>query len=201
MMLLPRPVKLMLGYLLGAMMTSITLGIVIVLSLNGSGAVSTTKHTLSPAADIALGGLALVVAVVLRARARRRLERREPVRKREKKDPRWKRALSKGSARTTFVIGALLTLPGASYLAGLHELGKLHYSAGVEVLVVVGFNVVMLVLLEVPLLCLILAPDWTPDAIERAKVWIAARGPRLAVRAAALVGVLLVIKGIVGFVK
>ena len=34
-MVLPGPVKLMLGYLVGALMTSITLGLVIVFSLEG----------------------------------------------------------------------------------------------------------------------------------------------------------------------
>ena len=55
MLLLPSPKRLLLGYLLGAYMTSITLGLVIVFGLQGSGAVETTKNTLSPAADIALG--------------------------------------------------------------------------------------------------------------------------------------------------
>ena len=59
--------------------------------------------------------------------------------------------MSRGSARTTFVIGALLTLPGASYIAGLTKLSKLDYSPEVTVLVVIGFNLVMLVLLEASL--------------------------------------------------
>lgn len=48
--------------------------------------------------------------------------------------------LSKGSARTTFVIGPALTLPGASYLAGLHQLHKPKYSTTATVLIVIGFN-------------------------------------------------------------
>jgi hypothetical protein len=41
MMLLPNPKRLMLGYLLGALMTSITLGLVIVFSLEGCSAHTT----------------------------------------------------------------------------------------------------------------------------------------------------------------
>ena len=41
MLLLPSPKRLMLGYLLGAYLTSITIGCVIVLSLGQSGAVTT----------------------------------------------------------------------------------------------------------------------------------------------------------------
>ena len=127
MMLLPNPVKLMLGYLLGAMLTSITLGIVIVETLSQSDAVRTTRSALSPAADLALGGISLAIAFVLAGdRSRQRRERRSE-RREDKGPPRWQQALSKGSPRITFVIGALLTLPGASYLAGL---SRIHKQAG-----------------------------------------------------------------------
>ena len=198
MLVLDNPVRLMVGYLIGALLTSITLGLVILFTLSSSGAVNTTKRTLSPAADIALGALALIVAyaiaTVLPRRRARRMRTSSP---RAKEDPRWKKAMSKGSARTTFVIGALLTLPGASYLAGLVTLHKLKLSPLDEVLVVIGFNLVMLALLEVPLACFAVAPEWTPGAIERAKAAVARSGMRVLARSLAVVGVLLIIKGAV----
>src|SRR4051812_16739341 len=133
MLLLPRPKRLLLGYLLGAMLTSITLGLLIVFALNGSsGATSTARHTVDPVVDLVLGLLILLIAfVVATGRDTRRRARRE--RKQAaaatKAPPRWKQALGRGSARTTFVVGALLTLPGASYLAGLHQIKKLDLSA------------------------------------------------------------------------
>jgi hypothetical protein len=66
------------------------------------------------------------------------------------------------------------------------------------VLVVVGFNLVMLWLLEVPLASFAIAPDWTPGAIERAKGWVGRHAQQFAVRGSAGIGVLLVIKGVVG---
>ena len=78
MLLLPSPKKLMLGYLLGAYMTSITLGLVIVFSLPNSSATNTTENTISPAVDIGLGAIALAVAFVLyTGRAERLRERRQ----------------------------------------------------------------------------------------------------------------------------
>ena len=62
MLLLPNPKRLMLGYLLGALMTSVTLGLVIVYALKGSSTVSTTQNTISPGVDLALGALLLVAA-------------------------------------------------------------------------------------------------------------------------------------------
>jgi Sap, sulfolipid-1-addressing protein len=201
MLLLPRPRTLMLGYWLGAMIVSVTLGLVIVFALEGSSAVGTTKKTLSPAADLALGGIALLLALVLltgrdRALADRRARRREG-----KDPPKWQKRLSGGTARTTFVIGVLLTLPGASYIAGLTRLSKLDYSTAVTVLVVVGFNTVMLILLEGPLLAFTLFPDRAETAIERAKAWVASHGRDWAGRGLLLVGALLVVKGIVGLLQ
>ena len=46
----------MLGYLLGAMLVSVTLGLLIVFALQDSSVVGTTQHTLSPVADLVLGG-------------------------------------------------------------------------------------------------------------------------------------------------
>jgi hypothetical protein len=119
----------------------------------------------------------------------------------DKGPPRWQRELSKGSARTTFLIGMLLTLPGASYLGGLDEIDKLHYSTTVTVLLVIGFNLIMLWLLEVPLVSFAIAPQWTPRAIERAKTWVSRHAHVFAVRGLTALGVLLSIKGIIGLVS
>jgi hypothetical protein len=200
MLLLPSPAKLMLGYLLGACLTSITLGLVIVFSASNS-TTSTTENTISPAVDIALGCLALVGAWVVWSGRHARMRERRRARKAAKPDkgpPRWQRELSKGSARTTFLVGMLLTLPGASYLAGLDDIHKLHYSTTETVLLVIGFNLVMLWLLEVPLISFVVAPKWTPRAIDRAKAWISRHAHVFAVRGLTALGTLLVIKGIIG---
>jgi hypothetical protein len=203
MLLLPSPSRLMLGYLAGALMTSLTLGLVIVFSLPNSGTTNTTKKTLSPAFDIALGALFLIIAWVLWSGRYDRFQDRRRERKASKPDkgpPRWQRELSKGSARTTFIVGALLTLPGASYLAGLTRIHSLHYSTAATVLVVIGFNLVMLWLLEVPLLAFAIWPDKTPQAIETAKAWVGRHVYTFALRGCAAIGGLLIIKGVVGLI-
>ena len=197
MMLLPNPKRLMLGYLLGALMTSITLGLVIVFSLESSDAIGTTKKTLSPAATMTLGGIALAAALVLGTGRHPAVVERRRARKQDKGPPRWQQALGRGSPRTTFLVGALLTLPGASYLAGLSRIDKLNYSTAETVLLVIAFNLIMLALLEVPLLCFAIAPDWTVVAIDRAKASIGRHGRRSAVAGLTVLGALLVIKGLI----
>ena len=203
MLLLPRPKRLLLGYLLGAYTTSITVGIAIVFWLSGSGTLSTTKHTISPGIDIVLGALALLVAFVLgTGRLARRKERRRSEHADEpKKTPRWQTTLSKGSARDTFVVGVLLSFPGASYLASLTALAREDLSDVAIVLTVVALAIVMLLLLELPLLAYTFAPEWTPAAVERLKGWLARNGAHAAVIAATVIGLALIIKGVLGLVN
>jgi hypothetical protein len=198
MLLLPNPLRLMLGYWLGAMLVSVTLGILIVFALDDSSAASTTKNTLSPIADIVLGALALLLALVLATGRDKGMTERRAQRREGKDPPRWQRTLGKGTARTTFVIGVLLTLPGASYLLGLHNINTLDYSPAVTVLLVIGFNLIMLILLEAPLLAFVLAPEAAPKAVDRAKAWAAARWRTVVVSGLCVIGGTLVLKGIVG---
>jgi hypothetical protein len=205
MLLLDHPKRLLLGYLVGGMLTSLTLGMVIVFALDGSsGATSAGRSTTSPATDLALGGLLLVIAYVIRPGhtpsetgrlAERRRTRAE--KKGDKGPPRWQQALSKGTARTTFVIGALLSLPGASYLVGLGHIADENASTAATIGLIVGFNLIMMLLLELPLLGYALAPDWTPDAVNRFKAWFNSNAKVLGFRVALVIGALLVVKGVI----
>ena len=202
MLLLDHPKKLLLGYLAGAMLTSMTLGLVIVFALDGSA--STAQNTLSPSMDLTLGGLLLAVAYLIRpgrnpretGRLAERRRRREE-KKKDKEPPKWQRTLSKGSARTTFVVGALLTLPGASYLIGLHKIADSDPSTIGAIGAVLLFNLIMLALLELPLIGYAFAPDWTPRAVDRFKDWFSRNSRRLGFRAALVIGLLLIVRGLV----
>lgn len=199
MLLLNSPGRLMLGYLLGALMTSVTLGLVIVFSLESSSVVSDTQNAVNPAVDIALGVIALVAARVLAPGHRRRHDDARPTAK-EKRPPRWQTRLSRSSARGAFVVGALLTLPGASYLAGLRQIAELRYSDPATVLLVIGFNLIMLMLIELPLLGFAVAPEWTKHEVAQAKRFAARHGRQAATYALTGIGVALVIKGIVALI-
>ena len=202
MLLLPHPKRLLLGYLCGAAMTSVTLGLVIVFALRHAGLTKTSQVTLGPGEDIVLGCLALVIALVLhsgrdRKLAERRRERKAAKGKDDTGPPRWQQALGRGSARTTFVVGALLTLPGATYITALYRISDENLADPLTVLVVLAFNVIMLMLLEVPLLAYTFAPDWTPKAIERFKRKLSERGRAWGIRIAATLGLLMIARGVI----
>jgi hypothetical protein len=174
---------------------------VIVFALSGaSSTTSTAKHTLNPVVDIAIGALILVVAFVVgtgrdtRRRARRERKRVATI---DKAPPRWKQALSGGTARTTFVVGALLTLPGASYLAALDLIAKQDLTTVEAVLTIVGFNIVMLMLLEIPLAGYAISPETTATRVQRFSAWLSRDGGRIALAGAVIVGFALLVRGTV----
>ncbi len=202
MMLLPNPKKLMLGYLLGALLTSITAGLLIVFSLHGSASVN-TAHTLGPIEDVVVGLVALLVALVLgtgrdaplQERRRRRHEAKhgEGVEKES-----WpERMLGRGSARVTFAVGVVLTFPGVSYLTALDRMAKLDAGVPETVLLVVVFCLIQQLLLEVPLLGYAFAPDKTQDRVRRFRAWLGRNGRKAGAILAATIGALLVLRGVI----
>jgi Sap, sulfolipid-1-addressing protein len=204
MLLLPHPERLMRGFFLGAMAMGMTVGLVIVFALKNASVVHTAKHTANPIADVVLAAIFLVIALVLGTGRDKRVEERRAHRKGPKQDkgpPRWQRALDKGDPRITFVVGALLSLPGASYLAALDGIIKLKPGTVSAILLVLLSNVIGLVLLEVPMVSFAVAPDWTPAAIDRAKRWFARNWRMIAVIGTALIGLLLAIRGVIEFLS
>jgi hypothetical protein len=207
MLLLPSPKRLMTGYLLGAYLTSITVGLLIVLALPDSSTESTSKHTIGPLEDIIIGLLLWTIALVLASGRDRPFEER----RREKKDAKLKakqeagmpteslplRMLGKGDPRLTFVVGVVLSFPGVSYLDALDHIHKLNPGTVLTVLLVLYFCVAQLLLLEVPLLLFVLSPSRTQSSIARARNWAGRRGRASVVVAASAVGAWLVARGVI----
>lgn len=208
MLFLPSPKRLLLGYLAGGLLVSLTIGFVIVFVVHDSSATSAARNTVSPSIDIVLGLILLLVAYVLhgghdqRVKERRRQKKtakaggEEPV---EKGPSKVEQLLGRGSARITFALGVVLTLPGISYLAALHDLQTLGYGTVGEILVIIGFNLVLLILIEVPLVGFFVAPERTVVEVRRFRAWLTRSGRRMAIDVAVVLGVLLVVRGVIGY--
>ena len=204
MLLLPRPRSLMLAYLLGAYMTAITVGLVIVFTLEGSSFASTAKRTVSPSENIAVGAVLLLVAIVLQtgrdAPVRERRQRRKEAKAHAgvAREPWAERMLGRGSTTLAFAVGAVLSFPGVSYLTALGRIAKVNPATVPTVALVIGFCLIQLLPLELPLLGYAFAPERTQRAIESFRAWVARNGRRAVTVAASVLGVLLIVRGVVG---
>lgn len=203
MLLLQNPKRLMIGYLLGAYLTSITVGMLIVFELHSSAAVSTTRRTLSPLENLLIGALLIVAGVVLKgqrmeARRERKLARREAAGPKKKSLP--ERLLGRGDPRITFFVGVILSFPGASYLAALTRTSKLEVADAWLVLIVLGICVLQQLLLELPIVAYALRPEWAQRAVGGMREWLARNGRRAAANVAIALGALLILRGAIEFI-
>ncbi|HET6868139.1 MAG TPA: GAP family protein, partial [Solirubrobacteraceae bacterium] len=106
-----------------------------------------------------------------------------------------------GNPWHAFVVGILLSFPGVWYLAALDRLIKLHYSTPAEIVVVIGFCLVQLALIEIPMLAFKIWPRQTPIAIDNAKAWASRHGRQYGAWGLAILAGLLVIRGVIGFLS
>src|SRR4051812_19799373 len=149
MLLLPSPKRLMLGYLLGAYTTSITVGLLIVSTLHGSSVEATSKHTVSPLEDIVVGLLAVAIAFVLHTGRDRPWRDRRRDKKNAKLEVKRRagapteslplRMLGRGDPRVTFAVGLALSFPGVSSLVALDKTHTLGSGTAATALLVIAF--------------------------------------------------------------
>jgi hypothetical protein len=196
----PRPGPLLVGYLIGGLIISISLGVAILIVLDQAHAVgSRAPRTLSPAVNLAAGVLAILIAMLLLRRPRH--PRRPRRRRREKpKDPQREplpqRVLAHGSARKAFGLGIILSLPSLYYLAALRDIAEEHPDWAVRVALILLFNLIQFTLIEVPLVGFLVAPERTALLVTRFNEWLRSHLRQVGAVVALAIGIYLVIKGI-----
>jgi Sap, sulfolipid-1-addressing protein len=106
------------------------------------------------------------------------------------------RALGHDSLWIAWAAGALYSAPGAEYLAGLTLLAKLNAPAAASVAAILGFNVIMFALIELPLLGLVLIPDRRRSLTEKLNAWMTVHRQTLIVIVAGAGGAYLLVSGL-----
>ena len=195
----PKPVRLLAAYLAGGMLVSVGIGCAIVFALEGVGPPG--KRTADPVVDIVVGTVSILVAWTLAtgrdprpARLKNRRERARAAGRR--RDPWTTRALSHDSVVVAFVLGIVLDLPSVWYLVALKDISEAGHPAAVDVLLIVAFNLIMFVLIEVPLVAYLVAPERAAAAVSQFNTWLHANARRIGVVIAGGVGLYLAARGI-----
>jgi hypothetical protein len=194
----PHPAHQLAAFLAGCMGFSIVVGLVIVLGLHGSKLLHDPSPTVTATIELAVGALLLVVVAIALAgrnvqwRPRRRRHEQAHADHQSLSD----RALGHDSLWIAWAAGALYSLPGAEYLAGLALLVKLDQPIGTDVVAIVGFNLVMFAFIELPLLGFLVAPDRARAATKKLNDWMKRHKRTLIVTVAGIAGVYLVASGL-----
>jgi hypothetical protein len=195
----PRPARLLGAYLVGGMLIGLSVGFVFVFVLKGAGVKSDGGGGQASAIlDIVAGALSLGLALVLL-----RGHDPRPARLKKKKSPpdpakpSWTtRAVGRDSLKMAFGLGVLLDLPSVWYLIALKDITTGHYSSGEQVLLIIGFNLIMFVVIEAPLIAYLASPERAAATVDRFNAWIRSHVRELTEAVAGGVGVYLVVKGV-----
>lgn len=96
-----------------------------------------------------------------------------------KRGPSWvETRLSGASVRIAFLVGAAINLPGPFYLLAPGDIATGHGTAE-QLALILLFNAIMFLLLEIPLIGYLFDPDWTARAVAVSGVWLNANGLRI----------------------
>jgi hypothetical protein len=196
-----RPRAMFLCLLLGGMTVALTIGLLDVLTIHADAI--TTQGRVSAGVDLGIGLLLLAVGALL-GTGRLHGRRKAPAPaaggapgKPEKKDGWAQRVLSEPRLGLAMLVGALIGLPGASYLAALHNLVAGHYSTATQVLAVIVFVVIDFLLIIIPFAFLELRPEATKALLKGTQDWLLGHARQLMVAIALLLGAYLAISGLI----
>ena len=95
------------------------------------------------------------------------------------------------------LVGVLIGLPGASYIAGLHDLVAGKYSTLTQVAAVVVFVVIEFLLIIIPFVFLELRPEATKARLKGTQDWLLSHALQLMAGIALALGAYLTISGLI----
>lgn len=185
----PHPAREMTFFLMGGMISSVTVGLVIVFALQGSSFVTGSSPPADPIIYFGAGVVAFVLAYVVRHR---------PPAHRDG-NSRVSTLLSRSQrASIAFSVGLLLNLvPGAWYIVALKDIAESSWGDATVVVVIVVFCIVQYALIELPLLGFAVAPERSADLSRRFSAWLTANSRGVAVVILVVGGCYMILRGII----
>ena len=196
-----RPRAMFSCLLLGGMTVALTIGLLDVLVFHADAIKAQGK--VSAGVDLAVG-LLLLAAGALLATGRLHGRRKAPVPagggppdKPEKKDGWAQRVLSEPRPGLAMLVGALIGIPGATYLTALHNLVTGKSSTATQVIAVVIFVIIDFLLIIIPFAFLELRPEATKALLKHSQDWLLSHALQLMASIALLLGAYLAVSGLV----
>ncbi len=192
----PQPARLLGNFVAAGLLTTVTVGLILVHFLDQTSLPTKHRHTFGPVVATVAGLGALGAAwYLLRRRARKHALGNEPT---EPGQPnRTERLLAQGG-RIAFGGGVLLCVfPGILPLVALQKIAVHNGSFSETFFLVVGFYLVMFLLVEIPFVGFLVAPAATGRLTVRFNAWLDRNGLLVAAAVLGLAGAYLLISGCV----
>ena len=212
----PRPKTLLWSFWLTAFIVSCGFGFLALAVFRAKGTfLGTTSHTVSPAIYLIVGVIAVCVAVFAATRRGRELIGSEIDKRQKKAAPgpqgslsaraqvkvqeaksKAEEALQHGSVWVALAVGVVLGAPTPFQLAGTGIMVRNGYGLLTQVLLVVMFSLITYIVVEVPIVSYAVWPDATSSKVTAFSEWLSSHKIQATAAVAAVVGLVLIGKGI-----
>ena len=211
----PEPRRLLWACWFGAFSMSVGCGLaVLLLFRDRESVVGSTAHRLGAAPFIIVGAIGILLAALIASergraqlgsrvpRIRRRSRQSEPADQpgRGRSAAGWKTsatgALARGSVLVTLGVGAVLGVPGPFDVLALGRVVRAGYALVPSILIIVVFNLIKLILIELPILSYAVDPGETAARVDRFSSWIKANQMNVIAAVIGMIGVLLIVRGV-----
>jgi hypothetical protein len=210
----PRP--LLWAFWLTALVVSCGFGSIALTVFRAKGTfLGTTSRTVSPAIYLIVGVIAVgVAAVAATSRGRdligRELDKRKGAPAAESSDSladrvraraegvktKAEEALQRGSVWVAIAVGFVMGAPTPFQLAAIGVMVRHGYSLPAQLLLILGFSLVTYVVVEVPIVMYAIWPDATSTRVQSFSAWLGTHKIEAAAVVAAVVGLILIVKGL-----
>jgi hypothetical protein len=192
----PRRSALM--YVAGAMLMTVVMAVVMLYAIRATGLNLRRGYESRYGLRLAVGILALALAVVISWRVRRTPRRLSEPREDQPGRGLMSRLVTRPTARTAFVAGLIVFAPSATFIAAVQAIATADADVPVTALGLTIVVVLSAMISWLPLLAYLAAPAATTRRLRAASGWLRVHGKELTVGALAICGIVLVINGALG---
>jgi hypothetical protein len=208
----PSPKPLLWACYLASLSVSVACGAAVVLIFRARESVAgTTSHRVGPVAYLIVGGIALALATLAATRRgrellggdlplprRRRRQTATPPGRVQRVKSSAEQALKQGSLPVAVVVGAMLGIPGPFDLFALGHVARGGYSTIVVSVTIVAFNLIKLVLIEIPIISYAVSPAGTAALVDRFATWMQVHKIDVIAAVVGVISLVLIGRGISG---
>jgi hypothetical protein len=190
------PRKTVLFYLVGAVIMTTVLGVVLVVVIRAGGLSQIGHRTPRYGLRLGLGVVALIASVVV--------ARRKPIPPPADDDAAaakqgWlARLISRPSPLTAALVGVLVFYPSAGLVAAIQAVGTSRDSVGLETVAVALVVLIDVIVIWLPLLVHLIAPEATTRALSAFDDWLRTHKRAITITVLAAVGLILTVNGSLG---
>ncbi len=182
-----------LAYLLGAFVMTVLMAIAVLYVLRATGLNLRRMHDPRYEFRLGLGLLSLAGAVAVA-----RVRRPEPDPAQPRRQGLMARLVSMPSAKAAFGAGVLIFAPSTTFIAAVQVIATSEADVPVAALALVLVILLTCMVVWLPMLAYLAAPQATTRRLKEINDWIRAHGKRLGSYALALCGVILTVNGALG---